>query len=178
MPTMAEQVLDVAESQIGTGEAPPGSNMGTRLQAYQGSTTLGGTGWPWCAAFVSWVWQEAGFDRDLVHRIALPCTAVMCSMARAEDLVYTPRPGPRSSGAGGTSSCSTRRSADRHGAASAGTPPTASAERREASRAPWSTPRPASSTSRSHAGPPSRPSSTWRIPRGPRCERRRSARLR
>jgi hypothetical protein len=93
MPTMTERALDRAESQIGTSEAPRGSNRGARVQAYQASTTLPGTGWPWCAAFICWVWQEAGFDRDLVRRIASPCTATMCSRARGEELTCTPRAG-------------------------------------------------------------------------------------
>lgn len=93
MPTMTEQALDRAESQVGTTEAPPGSNRGARVQSYQSSTTLGGTGWPWCAAFISWVWQEAGFDRDLVQRLASPSTAVMCSTARGEGLTCSPRAG-------------------------------------------------------------------------------------
>jgi hypothetical protein len=39
------------------------------------------------------VWQEAGFERDLVRRIASPCTATMCSRARSEELTCSPRAG-------------------------------------------------------------------------------------
>ncbi len=41
-------------------EYPPGSNSGPRVREYQAATNLGGTGWPWCAAFVCWCYKQAG----------------------------------------------------------------------------------------------------------------------
>jgi hypothetical protein len=93
VPTMTELALQAAESQVGTTESPLGSNRGARVQSYQSSTALGGTGWPWCAAFVCWVWQQAGFDRGLIRRIASPSTAMMCATARGEGLACSPRAG-------------------------------------------------------------------------------------
>lgn len=37
-----------------------GDNRGKDVYKYQSSTGLGGTGWPWCAAFVTWVYETAG----------------------------------------------------------------------------------------------------------------------
>lgn len=56
-----DSALKWAAKELGTTEHPDGSNMGQRVQEYQHATWLGGTGWPWCAAFVCWVWQKAGF---------------------------------------------------------------------------------------------------------------------
>jgi hypothetical protein len=93
VPTLTEKALEAAESQIGTTESPMGSNRGARVQEYQSSTTLAGTGWPWCAAFVCWVWQQAGYDAALIRRIASPSTAAMCATARNEGLTCSPRAG-------------------------------------------------------------------------------------
>jgi peptidoglycan hydrolase-like protein with peptidoglycan-binding domain len=37
-----------------------GDNRGKDVYKYQSSTGLGGTGWPWCAAFVTWCYEQAG----------------------------------------------------------------------------------------------------------------------
>lgn len=37
-----------------------GNNKGTDVQAYQAATGLPGTGWAWCAAFVTWCYERAG----------------------------------------------------------------------------------------------------------------------
>jgi hypothetical protein len=36
------------------------TNTGPRVRQYQRATGLKGTGWPWCAAFVTWCYEEAG----------------------------------------------------------------------------------------------------------------------
>lgn len=48
-----------ALSQNGVTESPAGSNSGPKVREYQAATTLGGTGWPWCAALVAWSWYKA-----------------------------------------------------------------------------------------------------------------------
>jgi hypothetical protein len=56
-----ERIVRWARTQVGVAEAPPGSNTGTRVRWYQSHTWLGGTNWPWCAAFVCTAWIENGF---------------------------------------------------------------------------------------------------------------------
>ena len=57
-PTAGERAARVAASQLGVIET--GTNTGRQVQVYQASTTETGTGWPWCMAFVRWVWDRAG----------------------------------------------------------------------------------------------------------------------
>lgn len=56
IPTYAD-VLKVAQTKIGLGESPPGSNHNEITQWY-------GADGPWCAMFVSWVLAHAGFSDD------------------------------------------------------------------------------------------------------------------
>lgn len=51
--TFPESLARVAASQIGVTEGEK-NNTGAVIEAYQRSTWLAGTGWPWCAAFVCW----------------------------------------------------------------------------------------------------------------------------
>lgn len=53
-------VLHVAEHEIGVHEEPPHSNSGPAVRVYQQHTFLKGTGWPWCNAFVNYVYDQAG----------------------------------------------------------------------------------------------------------------------
>jgi hypothetical protein len=53
-----QQALDIARSQIGVTEKPPGSNSGPEVTAYQSRTGIP-TGLPWCMAFVYWCYDEA-----------------------------------------------------------------------------------------------------------------------
>jgi len=52
------ELVKIATAEIGVEEIN-GSNSGKRVREYQASTSLGGTGWAWCAAFVCWVVREA-----------------------------------------------------------------------------------------------------------------------
>jgi hypothetical protein len=59
--TLQEKVLLTARGEIGTVEAPAGSNSGKRVREYQDSTNLSGTThWPWCGAFTSWCHAQNG----------------------------------------------------------------------------------------------------------------------
>lgn len=51
---MVARVLQVAVAEIGTTESPAGSNK-TKYGAWYGVN-----GQPWCAIFISWVWDQAG----------------------------------------------------------------------------------------------------------------------
>lgn len=50
--------IALAEAQKGVREH--GKNTGKDVRKYQDSTGLGGTGWAWCAAFVTWCYETAG----------------------------------------------------------------------------------------------------------------------
>ena len=52
--------LQVAESQVGVTEQPPGSNDGPQIAEYRTATQGAYAGAPWCAYFVSWCAREAG----------------------------------------------------------------------------------------------------------------------
>lgn len=50
------RVVELATNEIGTQEAPPGSNRGPKVDLYNGEDYLGA---PWCANFCSWAWRYA-----------------------------------------------------------------------------------------------------------------------
>ena len=54
-------ITEIANSQLGVTELT-GHNDGPKVQAYLSTVKLR-TGEPWCAAFVSWVYKQAGFPR-------------------------------------------------------------------------------------------------------------------
>ena len=63
-PDLVSLLLSIAAKEIGTREE--GTNTGKRVREYQAATNLEGTGWPWCAAFICWLFKEA------VKPVALP----------------------------------------------------------------------------------------------------------
>lgn len=86
-----EKVAKAALGEVGTSEHPPGSNSGTKIRAYQMSTDLGGTGWPWCGAFVSWCYKMAHCSDD---GLTSASTAVTYERAQAKSaIIKTPRVG-------------------------------------------------------------------------------------
>jgi len=58
MKTLSEHIREVATEEIGTKEIGY-TNTGKRVGQYQAATSLGGTGWAWCAAFICFVVREA-----------------------------------------------------------------------------------------------------------------------
>lgn len=62
--TWVQKFIDTAAKEIGVEEVD-GTNSGARVEKYQASTWLDGTGWPWCAAFVCWCYQQASLS---IHR--------------------------------------------------------------------------------------------------------------
>jgi hypothetical protein len=58
-PGIRGEVMAIAHAELGTTEWPPGSNRG-EVEKYLHSVGLGG-GYPWCAAFATWVLHKAGF---------------------------------------------------------------------------------------------------------------------
>lgn len=55
-----QKLIDIAAAEVGVVETPKNSNTGKRILEYQRATTLEGTGWPYCAAFVCWCVREWG----------------------------------------------------------------------------------------------------------------------
>lgn len=58
MATLSEHLAAIATGEVGVKEVGK-TNTGKRVQEYQASTSLGGTGWYWCAAFICWCVKEA-----------------------------------------------------------------------------------------------------------------------
>lgn len=56
--TFRDVMLRYAAGEVGVRETPRNSNRGKRVQQYQAATWLEGTGWPWCAAFICWLFKE------------------------------------------------------------------------------------------------------------------------
>jgi len=54
------RIVVAAESQLGQGEQPPGSNESPAIAAYRGATAGAVPGAPWCAYFASWAARQAG----------------------------------------------------------------------------------------------------------------------
>ncbi|WP_293298640.1 peptidoglycan-binding protein [Pedobacter sp. UBA4863] len=77
------QLLNIAKSQIGVREAT-GNNDGPQVVQYL-AYTGNKKGEPWCAAFVSWVFGQAGYPQ--------PRTAWSPSLFPAKRLVKTAQPG-------------------------------------------------------------------------------------
>jgi hypothetical protein len=69
------RVLEVAASQIGVMEEPPGSNRGPKVDQYLSAVGLDPTtgSFPWCAAFVYWCFAQAG--KALNRENPVICTA-------------------------------------------------------------------------------------------------------
>lgn len=58
------KLLQIACKELGVSEIGK-SNTGKRVKEYQATTNLGGTGWPWCAAYICWIFKQAGiFTED------------------------------------------------------------------------------------------------------------------
>lgn len=85
--TVRERALRAAIGELGVTEDPPGSNSGPRVREYQAATSLGGTGWPWCMAFVCWCYKQAG------HPLPYPTASVGLFLnwaAKVGDVVKRP----------------------------------------------------------------------------------------
>lgn len=85
-----DDVVRVALAEVGVTEVPLGSNSGPRVRQYQQATSLGGTGWPWCAAFVEWCWKRVG---GIDTAVCSPSTQVFADNARRMGLTGAIRPG-------------------------------------------------------------------------------------
>jgi CHAP domain len=57
---VGQQIVRIAESQLGQTEQPPGSNESPAIAAYRTATAGAVPGAPWCAYFASWAARQAG----------------------------------------------------------------------------------------------------------------------
>jgi hypothetical protein len=55
---LPRKLIEIANAEIGVEEVD-GTNSGKRVREYQATTSIGGTGWPWCAAFICWIVKQA-----------------------------------------------------------------------------------------------------------------------
>ena len=55
-----QRIVQIAESQLGQTEQPPGSNEGPAIAQYRTATEGAMPGAPWCAYFASWAARQAG----------------------------------------------------------------------------------------------------------------------
>ena len=55
-----QAIVQIAESQVGQTEQPPGSNDGPAISMYRTAVAGAEPGEPWCAQFASWVARQAG----------------------------------------------------------------------------------------------------------------------
>jgi hypothetical protein len=55
-----QQIVRIAESQLGQTEQPPGSNESPAIAIYRTATAGAIPGAPWCAYFASWAARQAG----------------------------------------------------------------------------------------------------------------------
>lgn len=88
---LGEKVAKVALGEVGVSEHPPGSNSGTKVRSYQMATDLGGSGWPWCGAFVAWCYKMAHCPDD---NLTSASTAATYERAKATGaIIKVPRVG-------------------------------------------------------------------------------------
>ena len=66
---VAEKVLDIARQELGTKESPANSNK-VKYNAWYYGREVSGSAYPWCMAFVQWVFAQAG--------VALPLKTASC----------------------------------------------------------------------------------------------------
>jgi hypothetical protein len=86
LPRHRRDIVQIACSQVGVEETPPGSNRGVAIDGYLRPTGLSAV--PWCAAFVSWVLREAG----LLEGLKYTPSAAQC-LRQLRPVVHGPLPG-------------------------------------------------------------------------------------
>ena len=77
----AEKLLETARAELGVKESPAGSNQ-VKYNTWYYGRAVSGAAYPWCMAFVWWVFREAGFS---LYKTA-SCTAFVNRYR-----VYAPR---------------------------------------------------------------------------------------
>ena len=88
-----ERALQVAETQVGQSEQPPGSNDGPAIVTYRSAVQGAYPGAPWCAYFVSWCASQAGAPLGDAGQGFGSVAAITEWAARTGRLTSTPAPG-------------------------------------------------------------------------------------
>ena len=71
--SLAKKLVEFAKEEIGVEEVD-GSNCGPRVNEYKSATTLNPrASWPWCAAFICWLFKES--MKNSKHSFSRPTTA-------------------------------------------------------------------------------------------------------
>lgn len=60
---IVQAFVAIAKKEDGVRES--NNNSGARVREYQAATTLGGTHWPWCAAYLSWCLKQTEKQADI-----------------------------------------------------------------------------------------------------------------
>lgn len=90
------RLLAAAQSQVGQGEQPPGSNDGPAIALYRSAVAGSLPGDPWCAEFVSWAAAQAGAplgDGGAGFRSVAALTDWAARTGRLLPASSTPQPG-------------------------------------------------------------------------------------
>lgn len=89
----AQAILAMAAAQLGTKEYPPNTNKVKYNTAYYGRE-VSGSAYPWCCAFVWWVFREAG-ARELFYggQKTASCTTLYHWYKKNGQAAVEPRPG-------------------------------------------------------------------------------------
>lgn len=72
--TAVERILKIAAGEVGVTEYPPGSNK-VKYNTWFYGREVSGASYPWCCAFVCWVFHQAGLD-SLIRKTG-GCTTMM-----------------------------------------------------------------------------------------------------
>ncbi len=91
--TAGARALQVAETQIGQTEQPPGSNDGPAIATYRSAVEGASPGAPWCAYFVSWAAAQAGAPIGDRGQGLGSVAAITDWASRTGRLVSQPEPG-------------------------------------------------------------------------------------
>lgn len=86
-----KQVLDIARKELGTKESPANSNNVKYNTWFYGRPVSGST-YPWCMAFVQWVFDQAGMK---LPYLTASCSGLLewCRKNRPSWVVKSPKPG-------------------------------------------------------------------------------------
>ncbi len=91
------KIVEIAQKEIGTKESPPESNnvkYNTWIYGHPVQDGVGGK-YPWCAAFVSWVFDQAGFNLGRIDVVKgfVGCNFAVNNIAKWGKIVTKPQAG-------------------------------------------------------------------------------------
>lgn len=87
------KILDIAAAEIGVKESPPDSNS-VKYNDWIYNKPVVGPAYPWCGAFVSWVFAQAGFpiQRAGLKRGFVGCPYAVTNVSKWGRIVTVPQP--------------------------------------------------------------------------------------